>query len=50
MENLSNFELNVIHVALTHLKEMHNDIMEEDPAFHGEVVATCEQLLINLEN
>jgi hypothetical protein len=50
MENLSPFELNVIQVALAHLKEMHDDIMEEDPPFHGEVVDTCEQLLINLKS
>ncbi len=50
MENLTDFEVNVIQVALTHLIEMHNDIMEEDPAFHGGVVETGEQLLIKLHN
>ena len=50
MKSLSEFEVNVIEVALTHLIEMHNDIMEEDPAFHGGVVETGEQLLIKLHN
>ena len=50
MKNLTDFEVNVIQVALTHLIEMHNDIMKDNPTFHGEVVETGEKLLIKLHN
>ena len=30
LENLMPFEANVIEVALTHLREMHADLMHED--------------------
>jgi hypothetical protein len=50
LENLTPFEVNVIEVALTHLKEMHDDIINEDPDFSGDVIFTCEELLKNLKD
>ena len=42
LENLTPFEVNIIEVALTHLQEMHSDILAEDPSFSGMVIQTCQ--------
>ncbi len=49
LENLTLFEVNVIEVALTHLEEMHRDILDEDPSFSGMVIQTCQSLLKELK-
>lgn len=49
LENLTLFEVNVIEVALTHLEEMHRDILAEDPSFSGMVIQTCQSLLKELK-
>lgn len=49
LENLTPFEVNVIEVALTHLEEMHKDILAEDPSFSGMVIQTCQSLLKELK-
>jgi hypothetical protein len=49
LENLTPFEVNVIEVALTHLQEMHSDILAEDPSFSGMVIQACKSLLKELK-
>jgi hypothetical protein len=49
LENLTPFDVNVIEVALTHLEEMHRDILAEDPSFSGMVIQTCQSLLKELK-
>jgi hypothetical protein len=49
LENLTPFDVNVIEVALTHLEEMHEDILAEDPSFSGMVMQTCQSLLKELK-
>jgi hypothetical protein len=50
LENLTPFEVNVIEVALTHLEEMHSEILNEDPNFSGAVILTCRELLKTLND
>ena len=47
---LNDWERNVVQVALTHLKEMHDDIENEHaPLFHPSISNTCKELLISLK-
>lgn len=51
---LDTWERNVVQVALTHLQEMHNDILNdgfvenENPELSEEVIKTCKELLDSL--
>lgn len=56
---LNSWERNVVQVALTHLKEMHEDIsnnihlkeqiVNETPELSYNVINTCKELLISLK-
>ena len=46
---VNSWERNVMQVALTHLKEMHEDIKEENPELSKEVIKTCKDLLSSLK-
>ena len=46
---INSWERNVMQVALTHLKEMHEDIKEENPLFSKAVIKTCKELLSTLK-
>jgi hypothetical protein len=56
---LNDWERNVVQVALTHLKEMHEDIsynihlkeqiVNETPELSYNVINTCKELLISLK-
>ena len=46
---LNKWERNVVQVALTHLKEMHDDIKDIDPELSNKVINTCKELLISLK-
>ena len=46
---INSWERNVMQVALTHLKEMHEDIKEENPELSKAVIKTCKELLSSLK-
>tara|TARA_R110002012_G_scaffold278719_1_gene466442 strand:+ start:638 stop:838 length:201 start_codon:yes stop_codon:yes gene_type:complete len=50
---INSWERNVMQVALTHLKEMHEDIKEENPELYVRyskaVIKTCKELLSSLK-
>jgi hypothetical protein len=55
MRTLNTFEVNVIEAALTHLREMHDDLKKGtedfvDIEFSNDVVITCEELLRMFKN
>tara|TARA_R110000823_G_scaffold297671_1_gene417872 strand:- start:42 stop:206 length:165 start_codon:yes stop_codon:yes gene_type:complete len=49
---LNLFQINVIQVALDHLREMHSDLLGEEVAqdkFHQQVIDTCDAIQLNLK-
>jgi hypothetical protein len=51
---LNDWERNVVQIALTHLKEMHDDIKDETDypnasPLSNKVINTCKELLISLK-
>lgn len=51
---LNDWERNVVQVALTHLKEMHDDIKDEHTSplatrASNKVINTCKELLTSLK-
>ena len=51
-ENLTPFEINVIQVALDHLREMCSGLLGENKAqnlFHKQIIETCNSLLTQLK-
>ena len=43
------WERNVIQVALTHLKEMHEDLKDETPLLSESIIESCENLLNSIK-
>jgi len=52
MTEYTDFEKNVMQVALDHLREMHSDLIGEDTDqddFHSQVIDTCNLIQITLK-